>query len=62
MKTVTAILTASIHPVRPNCDIELRLYTGIVTFEIVLDSILCRCYVLVDIESRSVDEYVCLFV
>jgi hypothetical protein len=57
MKTVTAILTTSVHPVRLNCDIELRLDISMVTFEMVLDSILCRCCVLVDVESRGVSEY-----
>jgi hypothetical protein len=28
-----------------------------VAFEMVLDSVLCYCYILVDIESRSVSEY-----
>jgi hypothetical protein len=57
MKTVAAILTTSIHPVRLNRDVELRLYVSMVTFEIVLDSILYRCYILVDVESCSVSEY-----
>jgi hypothetical protein len=57
MKTVTAILTTSIHPVRLNRDVKLRLYVSIVTFEIVLNSILYRYYILVDIESCSVSEY-----
>jgi hypothetical protein len=57
METVAAILTTSIHPVRLNRDVELRLYVSIVTFEIVLNSILYRCYILVDIESYSVSEH-----
>jgi hypothetical protein len=57
MKTVAAILTTSIHPVRLNCDIELRPHISMVAFEMVLDSVLCRCCVLVDIESRSVSEH-----
>jgi hypothetical protein len=57
MKTIAAILTTSIHPVRLKRDVKLRLYIGIVTFEIVLDSILCRYCILVYIESYSVSEY-----
>jgi hypothetical protein len=57
MKTVAAILTTSIHPVRLNRDVKLRLYISIVTFEIVLNSILYRCCILVYIESYSVSEH-----
>jgi hypothetical protein len=57
IKTVTAILTTSIYPVRLNRNVKLRLYKSIVTFEIVLNSILYRFYILVYIESCSVSEH-----